>query len=227
MEVILQRSLDLIMIVGPNLGFVAQISKFRQMKSSDGFSKFISFILIIANIFRIFFWVGKRFNVILLFQSISQILMQIYVLRECLIHSIHDKKNKEGYLQNFWNWSSLSEYVGFLSGVSVLLVVISQLVGFDNSGYIETLGFLSAGIEAGLGLPQVISNYKNRTTESLSIALLINWTLGDVFKTFYFINTNSPLQMILCGVIQLLIDFILIIQLVYYTYILPKRAKKE
>jgi hypothetical protein len=225
MEVILQRSLDLIMIVGPNLGFVAQISKFRQMRSSEGFSKFVTFILLMANILRIFFWVGKRFSVILLFQSISQIFMQIFVLRECLVYS--ERKEKIGYVKHFWDWNYLGEYLGFLSGVTVMLIISSQILGFDNVGYIEALGFLSAGIEAGLGLPQVISNYKNKTTESLSIALLMNWTLGDVFKTYYFIQTNSPMQMVLCGVFQLAIDFLLILQLIYYTYISPKTTKKD
>ena len=47
------------MIVGLNIGFVVQVQKLRNMKSIEGFSKFISLILIMANIIRLFFWVER------------------------------------------------------------------------------------------------------------------------------------------------------------------------
>lgn len=46
--------------------------------------------------------------------------------------------------------------------------------------------------------------------------ILLTWFLGDAFKTFYYIYTGVPLQFILCGIIQLLVDSIVVIQFVSY-----------
>ena len=112
---IAKKSLDILMIIGPNVGYIAQIIKFRQVKSSEGFSKLISFITLIGLILRIFFWIGKDFSVVLLYQSIMGIIMQLILLRECLRLSPdfneHYKNNSPSsntinifQINSFWNW---------------------------------------------------------------------------------------------------------------------------
>lgn len=76
--------MDLVLIFGPNVAYITQILKFRSTKSSEGFSKKISFYTIMANILRIFFWHGKRFDISLLLQSLVSIIMQLILLQECL-----------------------------------------------------------------------------------------------------------------------------------------------
>jgi hypothetical protein len=43
-----------------------------------------------------------------------------------------------------------------------------------------------------------------------------SWVIGDAFKTFYFITQNQPFQFIMCGSIQLTVDFIIIAQILLY-----------
>lgn len=237
-EFYLAKLTDGIMIFGPNIGFIAQILKFREAKSSGGFSKFVSLILLIANILRIFFWIGKRFSAVLLYQSILSIIMQIIVLRECLRlapintysvkksgyaytadeHSdLHIKPVKFADLKNFWNWPFLIDYIYTLTVFTISLGFISNIIGYQTVQYIETIGVISASVEACIGLPQVISNYKSRSTDTLSVFMIITWMFGDTFKTVYFLKTAAPLQLVICGLVQLTIDLILISQIVYYT----------
>ena len=43
------------------------------------------------------------------------------------------------------------------------------------------------GIEATLGLPQLISNYQNKSVQGLSLTMIGMWFMGDFAKTVYFI----------------------------------------
>ena len=71
---------DFLMIFIPSLGYFFQAMKFKQTRSTKGFAKFLCFLLLIANILRCIFWLGKRFNLVLLFQSIVVIVSQIYLI---------------------------------------------------------------------------------------------------------------------------------------------------
>ena len=44
----------------------------------------------------------------------------------------------------------------------------------------------------------------------------MTWILGDCFKTGYYIITKCPIQFIVFGVIQIIIDVTLIGQMIYY-----------
>jgi uncharacterized protein with PQ loop repeat len=227
-----KMGIDLSMIFGPNIGFIAQIIKFREVRSSEGFSKLISLIFLVANILRIYFWIGKQFSLVLLFQSMVAIIMHIVLLRECLIFSDKsmNKTSKETEIykpinilnyDSFWDWPLLIDYVYVLALFTVMVGVVSHVVGFNNLIYIESLGIASASVEACIGLPQVIANYKTKNTDTLSFFMLITWAMGDSFKTFYFLQTKAPLQMLICGLFQLSMDCVLLGQILLYTYIFP------
>jgi mannitol-specific phosphotransferase system IIBC component len=47
---------DMGMIVGPCAGYLVQIRKMHKEKVSEGFSTYVSFILILSNLIRIFWW---------------------------------------------------------------------------------------------------------------------------------------------------------------------------
>lgn len=71
---------DLLMIVCPSISYAFQIIKFKKNRSSKGFSKKICLILLSANILRVFFFLGKKFKVTLLYQSFLIIISQIYLI---------------------------------------------------------------------------------------------------------------------------------------------------
>jgi uncharacterized protein with PQ loop repeat len=237
------RTFDILMIFTPNLGFIAQIIKFRNLKSSQGFSKLLSFITLIANILRIYFWVGKRFSIYLLLQSVCSVVMQIVLINECLKWS-EDPIKKENYksnafhfnlkkpislldYRNFWDWPYLIDYIYFLTLFSIIIGLVSNIIGFEHVFYVESLGAISATVEAVVGVPQMIINCKTKNTDSLSYFMIASWLLGDFIKTIYFFKTNSPLQLILCGLFQITIDSIIVIQMLCYYKSTEHREYKE
>jgi len=48
--------LDVSMVVGPVLGYFDQINKFRQTKSSSGYSLDTTGVLLVSSIIRVHFW---------------------------------------------------------------------------------------------------------------------------------------------------------------------------
>lgn len=237
---VLGYAVDLFMIIGPAASFFIQIGKIKQMNSSEGFSKLIILILLIANILRIYFWFGKHFSETLLIQSFLMILTQLYLLYICLIYSnsykemvkssskdMIEKSTKISVFRltppnlsrfkDFWQWNHFSDYIYFLVLFITVIGVLSRMIGFDNPHYVESLGFFSMGIESTLGIPQVLSNYLEKSTGSLSIAMIFFWLFGDSFKTTYFVMKSQPQQFIFCGTVQLISDFIIVFQILYYS----------
>jgi hypothetical protein len=40
---------------------------------------------------------------------------------------------------------------------------------------------------------------------------------GDMFKTVYFLHTGAPVQFLVCGILQLLVDVMLAVQLLVFS----------
>jgi len=155
----------------------------------------------------------------LLLQSILMIIVQFVMLEICVRYAKGVKKSStitDLDVSQFWNWSDLFSYVVFIAVFCLTVGTISLFLIPISSAYIELLGTMSTTIEAVLGLPQAIKNYKSQSVEGLSPVLLGTWFLGDGFKTFYFIFKNQPIQFIACGIFQLLVDCVLLFQYFYY-----------
>lgn len=82
--------------------------------------------------------------------------------------------------------------------------------------YVECIGFISLFTESFLGLPQAIANFKRRSTAGMSLGMIGGWFLGDGFKTIWFIIKGEPFQFLMCGIIQLSVDVIILIQVFMY-----------
>ncbi|WVN90572.1 uncharacterized protein L203_105812 [Cryptococcus depauperatus CBS 7841] len=82
------------MAVGPPLIYADQAYSIISKKDSSGFSHDICGVVIIANIIRIFFWLGNRFEIPLLIQSILLIISQLFLLAICLHYASSHRQNK-------------------------------------------------------------------------------------------------------------------------------------
>jgi solute carrier family 66, member 2 len=247
------RVFNVLMVIAPNIGFIAQIFKFRKSKSSEGFSKFLSLTILTSNVLRIYFWLGKRFAIPLLLQSIVSVFMQMTLMNQCLKYSnlnTHIKENNSDIknskteveikettqddsnnnnnkisirkpflildLKNFWNWPYLVDYIYIVVLLSLVLGILSNIIGLNNSILVESFGIGAACFEAIVGIPQIIQNYKRKSTENLSIFMIFTWASGDIIKTIYYVKTGSPLQLICTGSFQMTTDTILIFQIIYF-----------
>jgi len=72
------------MAVGPPLVYADQAYSMVKKRDSTGFSHDVCGVVIIANIIRIFFWLGNRFETPLLVQSLLLIISQLFLLSLCL-----------------------------------------------------------------------------------------------------------------------------------------------
>lgn len=68
------------MILGPCVGYFLQTITMVQTKSADGFSPFVSFILIVSNLIRVFWWYSERFSLVIFTAAIVMIFCQLGLL---------------------------------------------------------------------------------------------------------------------------------------------------
>ncbi|XP_056138298.1 solute carrier family 66 member 2 [Lampris incognitus] len=210
-----------VMVFGGALPYIPQYQEIKRSSNTEGFSTRVCLVLLIANILRIFFWIGKQFELTLLFQSIVMILTMFGMLHLCCtiqntnLVSTKQHRLSEMDLRYFWRWSAFEDYLLFCFGFTVLCALVTLLL-LDSVVFIEALGSLAVLFEAMLGLPQLLQNFHNRSTRGMSVKMVVLWTAGDIFKTTYFVMNESPAQFWMCGSVQILIDLAILLQVVYY-----------
>ena len=217
---LLSPIIDFCFVIFPTLGYIHQYIKIYKLKNSEGFSKFISFVLIIAYNIRIFFWIGDRFETSIILQAVLGFIMQIILLQLCVKYdkTTNSKLNLNYFSYNlFWNWPFFMDYIYFISFITIFLSLISNLIGYDNKSYMFILGLFSGVIEAMLDIPQIIELYKTKNPKTISYLLVFSWLGGDIFKFSYYAYKNAPFQFIGCALFQLCTDIFVVFQLWYYT----------
>ncbi|KAF8801272.1 hypothetical protein BYT27DRAFT_7115291 [Phlegmacium glaucopus] len=206
------------MAVGPPLVYADQAFSIVRKKDATGFSRDVCAILLIANITRCFFWLGNRFEIALLTQSILMILAQLVLLYICIIYrprTSPETLTSSTRPLSFWQWSTYTQHVEFLAGLILCQAILFLIFGRSET-FIGILGFVALGLESTLPIPQLISNYRQRSLYGFRMSTLIGWVGGDAFKTVYFFRHHSPLQFKVCAIFQLSIDCVIIAQRVVY-----------
>ncbi|KAF4611101.1 hypothetical protein D9613_006793 [Agrocybe pediades] len=206
------------MAVGPPLVYADQAFSIVRKKDSTGFSRDVCAILLIANITRCFFWLGNHFEIALLVQSVLMILAQLALLYICILYRPHISPETLGTSSrplSFWQWPTYSQYIEFLAGLIICQAILFLIFG-RSEFYVGLLGFLALGLESTLPIPQLISNYQQRSLYGFRMSTLIGWVGGDSFKTVYFFLQHTPLQFQICAIFQLSIDIAIIGQRIKY-----------
>ncbi|NXW22163.1 PQLC1 protein, partial [Circaetus pectoralis] len=236
------------MVFGGVVPYIPQYRDIRRTQNAEGFSTYVCLVLLVANILRILFWAGEdkscMFGLHIFWTSLlPPILVQIrHKLMNWLVCSADlvfplrsaDSKDEEikappkrSYLDfdlnYFWHWSKFTDYVQCVLTFTGVTGYITYL-WLDSSLFVETLGFLAVFTEAMLGVPQLYRNYQNRSTEGMSVKMVLMWTSGDTFKTVYFILNQAPFQFSICGLLQVFVDIAILLQVYLYSYYPQKPA---
>lgn len=61
------------------------------------------------------------------------------------------------------------------------------------------------------------THYLTAVYPLISAIMVVMWLCGDIFKTVYFIIRQSPIQFTVCGIIQILVDVAILLQVAVYT----------
>ncbi|KAF7653644.1 hypothetical protein LDENG_00080440 [Lucifuga dentata] len=72
-----------LMVFGGALPYMPQYQEIQRSSNTEGFSTRVCLVLLIANILRIFFWIGKQFELTLLLQSVVMIFTMFAMLHLC------------------------------------------------------------------------------------------------------------------------------------------------
>ncbi|KAI6208802.1 PQ-loop repeat-containing protein 1 [Aphelenchoides besseyi] len=210
------------MVVGGAIPYVFQYVEIYRRKSALGFSLLVCLALCVANILRILFWFGKRFETVLLVQSIVMIgcmllMLEISVRMNKKMLPASQRKSiwKGDFVNAFWKWNDLSSFVAALA----IFTVIASIVTFFFTRfpiYVEALGMVALLVEACLGLPQLIRNFQRRSTQGMSVNMVLMWLLGDIGKTVYFVVRKNPAQFWICSSLQITIDILILGQVYFF-----------
>ncbi|KAK7679480.1 hypothetical protein QCA50_017534 [Cerrena zonata] len=214
------------MAVGPPLVYADQTYSILRKKDATGFSRDVCAILLLANITRCFFWLGNHFEFALLFQSLFMIVAQLTLLYICILYRPRHSSDGVGASArplSFWQWQNFSQYVEFLAGF-ILCQAILYLVFGQSDIYISILGFVALGLESTLPIPQLVSNYKQKSLYGFRMSTLLGWFGGDSYKAVYFFLQESPLPFKVCAIFQLSIDCVIVAQRIYYGNAPPAAA---
>lgn len=118
-------------------------------------------------------------------------------------------------LKYFWAWTDFQSYLDFMLVVWLVGAIITYFM-LPYLWFMETMGFVAVFTEAMLGAPQFIRNFNNKSTHGMSIHMVIMWTVGDMFKTGYFIFRHAPTQFWVCGTLQVSLDLAILLQVFFY-----------
>lgn len=227
-------------IFGGIVPYIPQYRDIRRTQNAEGFSTYVCLVLLVANILRILFRFGRYFETPLLWQSIIMIVTMLIMLNLCTSvrmatelntkrrsFTATDSKDEEIKVPKrlfldfdwnyFWSWSRFVDYMQCVLAFTVLAAYVTYLL-LDSVLFVESLGFLAVFTEAMLGTPQLYCNYQNKSTEGMSIKMVLMWTSGDTFKTGYFLLTQAPMQFWICGLLQVCVDFTILFQVYYYSH---------
>ncbi|CAI4225743.1 unnamed protein product [Auanema sp. JU1783] len=103
---------------------------------------------------------------------------------------------------------ALAAFTAFWSVITAIFI--------NFTWYVEALGMVSLLVEATLGAPQLIRNFKRKSTTGMSIPMVLAWLCGDLAKTGYFVATDSPKQFWVCAILQITIDILILGQVFVY-----------
>ncbi|XP_020788381.2 solute carrier family 66 member 2 isoform X1 [Boleophthalmus pectinirostris] len=227
------------MVFGGVVPYIPQYRDIRRTQNAEGFSTYVCLVLLVANILRILFRFGRYFETLLLWQSFIMIATMLTMLNLCTNVRVTtelntkrrsfiatDCKDEEVRLPKrlfldfdwnyFWLWTRFVDYVQCVLAFTLVAAYITYVL-LDSALYVESLGFLAVFTEAMLGTPQLYCNYQNKSTEGMSIKMVLMWTSGDTFKTGYFLVTQAPVQFWICGLLQVFVDFAILFQVYYYS----------
>ncbi|TGZ79495.1 hypothetical protein EX30DRAFT_333356 [Ascodesmis nigricans] len=218
MDLLISYVAPVFLITSPITSYGDQIRSIHIRRSSQGFSLDTPLIMLIASILRCFYWLGNRFELSLLYQSLLQILVQLILLKTALDHrpppivTPFSPSPTSTRPYNFWQWRSPRPYWEFLTYFTLTTTVLQLLFG-RSMIFVSLLGAVGLGIEALLPLPQALQNEKRKSCDGFRITVLASWLAGDAMKLVFFWNAEKVGVMFkACAVIQSCLDAFLGIQ---------------
>ena len=231
---------DGFVIFSPSLNYLFQILKFKNTKSSKGFSKLLCFIIMLTHTLRIFFWFTEKYKFTLLIQSFLVIVIQFYLIYLCIkykekeikyniipnenngnINATNKIKNGLSKIKNIINIKFMKNLNNAMEYYKIYFFIVFLLSIFnlsmkDNYFYSNIIVYGSIFLEMICSLVQIAEIYRTKTQKNISKIMVLLWLLGNVLKAYYNIYNKCPIQLIIGAYIQVFLNVVLFSELIYY-----------
>ncbi|KAM0518620.1 hypothetical protein ACHAPE_004384 [Trichoderma viride] len=211
-------------ILSPILSYGDQAISMHRNKTSAGFSLDIPLIMLVASLFRIFYWPGARFDPSLLIQSLIMVGVQVALLKIALDHrpAPSNKGGESGLpfaaAEGLFSQRPYWQFIVYLfAGLLVCEVVMSSIPPVYAT-YSVLVGYIGLSVEATLPIPQILANAQSKSCKGFRLSVLASWIGGDAMKIFWFFTATSeiPLAFKICGIFQACCDCLLGVQYLIY-----------
>lgn len=116
------------MMLGPCVGYILQTMTMVQTGQAEGFSPFVSFILIVSNLIRVFWWYAERFSLVIFFAAIIMIICQLALLF-MWVKIMNKPKQSQG---KFWEAVYLTVQVDMIHFYLLTKIYSSSLPILDS-----------------------------------------------------------------------------------------------
>ncbi|PSN43043.1 PQ-loop repeat-containing protein 1 [Blattella germanica] len=200
------------MIFGGVVPYIPQYREIKRTEDAEGFSLFVCLALLVANTLRILYWFGKFYELPLLIQSIIMNVTMFAMIHLCVNVRSRNQiiRGRERVFTDFdrhyfWAWTDFISYVDFMLLFTIVCSMLMYLF-VDVLLFVELIGFLAVFTEALLGAPQVLRNFRNKSTVGMR---------------------EAPVQFWLCGALQVCIDIFILGQVYWYKVNPGARSKKQ
>lgn len=213
-----KTGLNIFFIFGSIVQYYGQFWDIRRGKG-EAFSPLVCLVLLSANIIRIFYWFGERFDDLYLYQSAVMVFVQIMMLeaickakeKRPASPNVPKKRFTDFRLADFWAWDEWTSYLMCIGAFTSALCVACVLA-LPYPGFFSWLGGLGLMIEATLALPQLYRNYKHGS-DGLDAFLIWTWVVGDIAKTALAVALQTPAAFVISGLFQVVTDVLILVQI--------------
>lgn len=204
-------AMNFVCIIAPIIGFVPQIIRNRIL-----FSPLLSFIVILSNILRIYYWQLERFEFCLVIQSIVLIFLHNLLIA---MYGEELSRYESRFFKNFMTKKTHKKkglflaHLQLIATVGFLVYTLHCLVSGKTALFIckYTSFFLDM---AGSVLQFLLAKYDEKSESSdqkkeQPKELFFCWILGDIIKFVWLLRMNTPLTIVGSVVFQLFFNFLL------------------
>lgn len=90
-----------------------------------------------------------------------------------------------------WRWDTLNQHIELIMLILIFEYIVCRYYMYPDNviDYIQAVKNISVLLESCLALPQMILNYRRKSTDGLSLLMVLGWVLGDLLKLAYFISS--------------------------------------
>jgi uncharacterized protein with PQ loop repeat len=177
--------------------FIPQFYTNYKNKNADGISLLLLFFMFFGDIFLLISSIAKNLNYVIIYTCVYHVCLDLIIISQSIYYRIdkspndNDNDNEEFQEtiqllnENYFNYTcfyfTFYETVFFIVG-TILSLSISLLLFIHNSSYISnSIAWISTLIFTSARIPQIILNYKRKSTKGLSFLSFVIINIANIF----------------------------------------------